>query len=77
MLEVEFSQLAATPTALRVGVVIRYGQDGPIRFATLVIPDDALDWHALADVTAWLNRQVSRHLDREREPADDQALPGL
>lgn len=67
MLVVEFSQIATTPTSLRVGLVVRYGDNGPVRFAQLVIDDDALDGGALGDLTTWLNRQWSRHLDREAD----------
>jgi len=78
MLQVEFSQLAASPTSLIIGCVVRYGSGGPVRFAQLVVKDDALDWEALTDVANWLVRQTNRHLDRERQAHDDhlqQQLP--
>lgn len=72
MLTVEFSQLATTRDSLRIGLVIRYGENGPVRFAQLVIGDDALEWQALTDIANWLVRQTNRHLDREADLADDQ-----
>jgi hypothetical protein len=77
MLTVEFSQVAVTTNSLRVGVVVRYGPEGPVRFAQLVIDDDALDWQALQDLAEYVVRQTNRHLDREREIEDDLTLPSL
>lgn len=77
MLTVEFSQVAADSTSLRVGLVVRYGENGPVRFAQLVIDDDALDWQDLQTLMQYAVRQVNRHLDRERELQDDTELPGL
>ena len=77
MLTVEFSQVAADSSSLRVGLVVRYGENGPVRFAQMVIDDDALDWESLQTLMQYAVRQVNRHLDREREIEDDVALPGL
>jgi len=74
MLTVEFSQIAASPNSLRVGLVVRYGDNGPVRFAQLVIDDDALDWQSLQDLMQYSVRQVNRHLDREREVLEDNPL---
>ena len=77
MLTVELSQIGSTPNSLRIGVVIRYGQDGPVRFAQLVVEDDCLSWQDLQTLVDWGVRQTNRHLDREREVEEHDTLPGL
>lgn len=77
MLTVDLNQIAATSDGLFLGLVIRYGDNGPVRFAQVRIEDDVLDWQALSDLTTYLNRQIARHLDRERDVADFPPLPGM
>lgn len=77
MLTVEFSKAAITKSDLRIGVVIRYGDNGPVRFAQIVISDDVLDWGSLSALLDFASRSTNRYLDREREIEDDLTLPGL
>lgn len=76
-MQVKVTGLAVTPTALGIGLRIEYAPDGPIRFARVLIDDDVLDWQALGALAAYLDRQYRRHMDREREAQEEQALPGL
>lgn len=69
MIQVEFSQLATDALSLRIGVVVRYGENGPVRFAQLVIDDLALDWDSMNVLQIWLTRQVNRYLDAEYDVA--------
>ena len=77
MLTVEFSQAAADHHSLRVGVVIRYGDGGPVRFAQIVIDEDALDWGSLDALLTFASQATNRYLDRERELDPEEPLPGL
>ena len=77
MMQVDLNKIAVTSDGLFLGLVIRYGEGGPVRFAQVRIEDDVLDWQALSDLTSYLNRQISRHLDRERDVADFPTLPGM
>lgn len=77
MIRVDINQISCTRDSLQIGCVVRFGDDGPVRFVRTYLEDDVLDWATLGELTEYLNRQVSRHLDREREIAEDQALPGL
>lgn len=69
-MEITVTGLAITADALRFGLRVEYFKDGPIRFASVLLPDDTLDWQALATLAAYLDRQTRRHLDRERELDD-------
>lgn len=77
MIQVEFSKAATSGTSLRVGVVLRYGENGPVRFAQIVIDDSVMDWHSLNAIMEWTASATSRWLDRERELEDEQPLPGM
>ena len=77
MMKIDLNKVAVTPDGLFLGLVVKYGENGPIRFAQVRIEDDVLDWQALADLTTYLNRQIARHLDRERDIADFPSLPGM
>jgi hypothetical protein len=77
MMQVDLNKIAVTSDGLFLGLVVRYGESGPVRFAQVRIEDDVLDWQALQDLTSYLNRQIGRHLDRERDVADFPTLPGM
>ena len=77
MMQVDLNTIAATSDGLFLGLVIRYGDKGPVRFAQVRVEDDVLDWQALTDLTSYLNRQMARYLDRERDVADFPTLPGM
>lgn len=76
-MQVKITSVAVTPKALGLGLRIEYAPDGPIRFARVLLEDDVLDWQALTALAAYLDRQYRRHMDREREAVEEQALPGL
>lgn len=77
MLKIELNKIAVTADGLFLGLVVRYGDAGPVRFAQVSVQDDVLGWQELQDLTTYLNRQVSRHMDRERDAEPWEALPGL
>lgn len=69
MLEVSVNQIASTPT-LRIGLVVRYGDGGPVRFAVASIEDDVLDLATLRDLEAWVHRQRMRLVSLEERARD-------
>jgi hypothetical protein len=69
-MEVEFSQIATTPTSLRFGMVARY-DSGAVRFVTMVLDDDVLDLDTIQDLLTWLSRQAKKIVD-ERHRVEDQ-----
>lgn len=76
-MDIKISGCGVTRTGLTIGLRIEYSENGPIRFASVVIDDDALGWQDLTALAAFLDRQYRRHMDREREVDPDQVLPGL
>lgn len=66
MLEVEISQIATYPTSLRLGLVVRYGKDGPVRFATAYVDESTLDQDTVLSIMQWATRAMNRALDAER-----------
>lgn len=77
MLKINLDKIGSTPNSLRLGVIIRYSENGPVRFVQVVIDDDDLGWADLQTITDWCVRQMHRHMDRERDLEDEDALPGL
>lgn len=69
MLTVELNSVASDSQSLRLGVIVRYGAGGPVRFAQIVIDDLALEWEAMNVLQAWLSRSVNRYLDAEYDVA--------
>lgn len=69
-MEVEINQIATSPTSLRFGCVVRYSKDGPIRFVSAYVNDEALSQEVLVDLMGWCARQINRALDAERAEAD-------
>jgi hypothetical protein len=67
MMTLEINQIVATGNSLRFGIIVRYSDNGPIRFVQAVLPDDTLDWTTLGEMAAWVARHTNRHLDHERE----------
>lgn len=68
MVTVELQSLLPTPKGLVCGLVIRYGKNGPVRFAKAQMPWGALTWHVREEIMHQLGR-----LD-EREPEQDDPL---
>lgn len=77
MLTVELSQIAADKNTLRLGVVVRYGDNGPVRFAQVVVPGDSLEWQELSTFASWVARVTNAWLDRESELDEQDSLPGM
>lgn len=75
MISVDINKIVATKDELRFGLVVRYGDDGPVRFVVAKLEDDVLDWRTLSEVSGWITRQVNRHLDRERELLEEGEQP--
>jgi hypothetical protein len=72
MLTVHVEKIVPTRDSLRLGLVVRYGEGGPVRFAQAVIEDDVLDWSTLSALAEYVVRQTNRHLDRERELLEEE-----
>lgn len=65
MLKVEIDAIHPTPSGLRFGLIIRYSDEGPVRFAEANLP-----WHAIAKgdralILASFNRVVDEAMDTE------------
>lgn len=73
MLTVEIDRIVPTPSDLRFGVVIRYGENGPVRFAQVRIGDEHLDWETMNALLAYAVARINRHLDSERECGSEDA----
>ena len=76
-MKISIDRIAATKDFLALGLVIRYSDNGPVRFAQVQLDDDVLDWETLQGLASYVVRQTNRHLDREREIVDQETLPGL
>lgn len=75
MIQVEFSQAALHGTTLRVGVVIRGPEDSWVRFAQVVVDQEALEWGDLDALLTFASQATNRYLDREQERPDEETLP--
>lgn len=69
-MEVEINQVSTSPTSLRFGCVVRYGDNGPVRFASVVLHEDLLTIDDLKDVMSWCARQAARLVEDERRARD-------
>lgn len=76
-MKIIIDRIVVTSDAVFFGLIVRYGEGGPVRFAQVQLEDDVLDWTTLQGLTAYVVRQTNRYLDREREIEDDLTLPGL
>lgn len=74
-MEVEISQIAVYPTSLRLGMVIRYGKDGPVRFASAYVTDEVLSMEVVGEILTWCTRTMNRYLDTQREAEMDVDSP--
>jgi hypothetical protein len=72
MLTVEIDRIVPTPSDLRFGLVIRYGENGPVRFAQVRLGDEHLTWEVLTALMEYVTTRVNRHLDAERECGEPQ-----
>jgi hypothetical protein len=64
-MRVTIDKLVPTPTGLRLGSVIRYSDDGPVRFVDAELPYDLFTPEVLAALYDALNKAL------DREPADE------
>lgn len=71
MLEVEIERISPSPSSLRVGLVVRYGDNGPVRFAQARIDWDLFTPEVMGELLRHIDRLRAQHLDRE----PDDALP--
>lgn len=67
MISVRVDQISPTPSGLALGLTIRYGEDGPIRFARAEIPWNEWSPADRADTLAAFNRMIGDTLAAERE----------
>lgn len=74
MLTVEIDRIVPSDSEIRFGCVVRYGQDGPVRFVQVRLGDEHLDWKTTAALMEYLTARVNRHLDQERDIADEPTL---
>jgi len=65
MLTVEVEQVVVTKGRVSLGLVIRYGENGPIRFAQAALPLGLMTPHTLGLLLAAWDRQM------EREPLEE------
>jgi len=68
-MEVEINQISTYPTSLRFGLVVRYSDQGPVRFASAYVNEDVLSPEVCRDLLDWCVRALNRALDSE--PADE------
>jgi hypothetical protein len=65
MMTIEVDQISPSPSGLRVGCVVHYSKDGPVRFVGALIP-----WHAFGkdvrqEMLAVFNKIRDDFLDSE------------
>lgn len=65
MLKVEINQIVPTPSGLRFGLVVRYSEQGPVRFAEAVLPWRAIAKHDRVLILREFNRVVDEAMDTE------------
>lgn len=64
MLTVEVEKVVVTKSSVSLGLVIRYGQDGPVRFAQARLPLGLMSPHTLGLLLeAWDREQAREDLD--------------
>lgn len=71
MIKVVVDKISPSPSGLVCGLIVHYGQEGPIRFAQAVIPWTAFDKDDRAEVLKRFDRLVGDALAAE----PDDALP--
>jgi len=74
MLTVEIQQVSVTKDDVVFGLVIRYGKDGPVRFAQARLSEEVLSPAVLSLVAGWATRQINRMLDAEPESTEQLEL---
>ena len=75
MLEVEINQITTSPSSLRFGCVVRYGDGGPVRFVSAAVDDDVLDLETIRDLLDWLARLAKKIVDAEHQARDQGTDP--
>jgi hypothetical protein len=64
MLTVEVEKVVVTKSAVSLGLVIRYGENGPIRFAQAQLPLGLMTPHTLGlMLAAWDRANMAEDLD--------------
>lgn len=63
MIRIDVDQASPSPSGLRLGLTVRYGKDGPVRFAQAWVPWDLLTGEVVAAIGAAHNRALDREPD--------------
>lgn len=71
MLEVEIDRIVPSPSGLRFGLIVRYGKDGPVRFAAATLPWRAFTSDVRVEMLDRFNRMVD---DTLAEEPDEQPM---
>lgn len=69
MLSVECNAITASPSGIHLGVTVRYGENGPVRFARVDVPVELITTDVMDDFAALFVRLVNTYLDAERDTA--------
>lgn len=65
MLEVEINQIAVDPPLLRLGCVVRYGKEGPVRFAQTSLDLRLVPWERIWATLATMSEADPDVIDDE------------
>jgi len=60
MLTVEVDQVVVTKDEVSLGLIVRYGKEGPVRFARAVLPLGLMTPHTLGLMLAAWDREMNR-----------------
>lgn len=64
-LRVEVDQIAPSDHGLALGLVVRYGDGGPVRFVQAYVPVDLFDRECRAALLDQWDKMVARHIEQE------------
>lgn len=65
MLSVEVDRIAPSEHGLALGLIVRYGPSGPVRFVQAYVPVDLFDAECRLALLALWDGLVKRHLEEE------------
>lgn len=65
MIRVEVDKIAPSEHGLAIGCVVKFGDDGPVRFVQAYIPRDLFDPEVRRELLTMFNAMVNDDLDYE------------